>query len=65
MAVLQHGHLLETVVVVLDLEVTFSFCAPVFAMSIMNLILYVMMEDPSTILPYYGLTAYKYSLELI
>ena len=38
MAVLQHGHLLETVGVVLDLEVNFYLCAPVFAMSIMNLI---------------------------
>ena len=38
MDVLQHGHLLETVGVVLDLEVNFSFCAPVFAMSIMNFI---------------------------
>jgi hypothetical protein len=38
MAVLQHGHLFETVGLVLDLEVNFSFCAPVFAMSIMNLI---------------------------
>ena len=37
MAVLQHGHLLETVGAVLDLDVNFSFCALVFAMSIMNL----------------------------
>ena len=38
MAVLQYGHLLDTVGVVLDLEVNSSFWAPVFAMSIMNLI---------------------------
>ena len=38
MAVLQHGHLLETVGVVLDLEVNFSFWVSVFAMLIMNLI---------------------------
>ena len=37
-AVFQHGHLLETVGMVLDLEVKFSFCAPVFDMSIINLI---------------------------
>ena len=37
MAVLQHGHLFEMVGAVLDLDVIFSFCAPVFAMSIMNL----------------------------
>ena len=35
--VLQHGHLFETVGAVLDLDVNFSFCAPVFVMSIMNL----------------------------
>ena len=38
MDVLQHGHLLETVGIVLDLDVNFYFCAPVFAMSIINLI---------------------------
>ena len=38
MAVLQHGHLLDTVGVVLDLEVNISFWEPVFSMSIMNLI---------------------------
>ena len=38
MAVLHHGYVLETVGMVLDLEDTFSFCAPVFAISIMNLI---------------------------
>ena len=38
MAVLQHGHLFETVGAVPDLDVHFSFCAPVFAMSIINLI---------------------------
>ena len=37
MAVLQHGQLLETVGASLDLDVKFSFCAPVFAMSIINL----------------------------
>ena len=37
MAVLQHGHLFEAVGAVLDLDVNFSFCAPVFAMSIINL----------------------------
>jgi hypothetical protein len=38
MAVLQQGHLFETVVgAVLDLDVQISFCAPVFAMSIINL----------------------------
>ena len=37
MAVLQQGQLLEAVGVVLDLDVNFSFCAPVFAMSIINL----------------------------
>ena len=36
-AVLQHGHLFETVGTVLDLDVSFSFCVPVFAMSIINL----------------------------
>ena len=38
MAVFQHGHLLETVGVLLDLEVNLYVCAPVFAMSFMNLI---------------------------
>jgi hypothetical protein len=38
MAVLQQGHLLEAVGMVLDLEVNLYFCAPVFAMSIMNFI---------------------------
>ena len=38
MAVLQHGIFLDKVGVVIDLEVIFSFWAPVFAMSIMNLI---------------------------
>ena len=38
MVVLQHGHLLYMVGVLLDLEVHFSFCAPVFSMSILNLI---------------------------
>ena len=38
MDVLQHGHFLETVGVVLDLEVNFSFCARVFSMSIINFI---------------------------
>ena len=38
MAVLQHRHLFATVGAVLDLKVNFFFCAPVFAMSIMNLI---------------------------
>ena len=37
MAVLQHGHLFETVGSVLDLDVNVSFYAPVFAMSIINL----------------------------
>ena len=36
MAVLHHGHLFETVGAVLDLDVNFSFCAPVFAMSIIH-----------------------------
>ena len=36
-ALLQHGHLFVTVGAVLDLDVNFCFCAPVFAMSIMNL----------------------------
>ena len=38
MDVLQHRHLLETVGMVLDLEVNVSFCAPMFTMSITNLI---------------------------
>ena len=38
MAVLQHGHLLDTVGVVLDLVANCPFWAPVSAMSIMNLI---------------------------
>ena len=38
MAVLNHGHLLDTIGVMFDLEVHFSFGAPVFAMLIMNLI---------------------------
>ena len=37
MAVLHHRHLLETVGAVLDLDMNFYFCAPVFAMSIINL----------------------------
>ena len=37
MAVLQHGHLFETVGAVFDFDVIVSFCVPVFAMSIINL----------------------------